>query len=113
MAESVGRLASDSMAAAGSIEKIIAELCRDIKETVSDIEEVKNSMETQMEAARKVEEIFDRYKELAGQTGSSANTIDGLIVKMYEIDHSIIRAVQRIQDVSGKRKDSPGRSLVL
>ena len=111
VAESVGRLASDSMAAAGSIEKIIAELCRDIKETVSDIEEVKNSMETQMEAARKVEEIFDRYKELAGQTGSSANTIDGLIVKMYEIDHSIIRAVQRIQDVSRKTEGLSGKVI--
>ena len=102
VAESIGRLAADSTLATGNIEKIIVELCRDIKETVSDIKEVKNSMEVQMEAAQKVEEIFGSYKELAGRTGSSANAIDGLIVEMYEIDHSIIQAVQRIQDVSQK-----------
>ncbi len=111
VAESIGRLAADSTQATGNIEEIIAELCRDIKETVSDIEDVKSSMEAQMEAAQKVEEIFGSYKELAGQTGSSADAIDGLIVKMYEIDHSIIRAVQRIQDVSKKTEGLSGEVI--
>lgn len=111
VAESVGRLAADSTLATGNIEKIIVELCKDIKETVSDIEEVKNSMEVQMEAAEKVEEIFGSYKELAGQTGSSAGAIDGLIVKMYEIDRSIIQSVQRIQDVSQKTEGLSGEVI--
>ncbi len=102
VAGSVGRLAADSAAAAGNIEAIIADLCEDIEKTVSDIEEVKNSMAVQAQAAEKVGEIFDSYKELAGQTNSSANTMDGLVAEMYAIDHSVICAVERIQDISRK-----------
>lgn len=100
VAESIGKLASDSSSATGNIEKIIVELCKDIEETVADIEKVKSSMSVQMEAAQKVEEIFGGYKELAGQTSRSANAIDALIAEMYEIDNSITRAVQNIRDVS-------------
>ena len=100
VAESIGKLAADSTSATRNIGKIIVELCKEIETTVFDIEKVKNSMVVQMKAAQKVEEIFESYKELAGQTGSSANTIDGLITEMYEIDHAIIGAVQRIRDVS-------------
>lgn len=100
VAESIGKLAADSTSATGNIEKIIVELCRDIEATVSDIEKVKSSMAVQMEAAQKVEEVFGSYKELAGQTSSSVNAIDGLITEMYEIDNTIIHAVQRIRDVS-------------
>lgn len=100
MAESIGKLAADSTSVTRNIGKIIVELCKEIETTVFDIEKVKNSMVVQMKAAQKVEEIFESYKELACQTGSSANTIDGLITEMYEIDHAIIGAVQRIRDVS-------------
>lgn len=100
VAESIGRLAANSTSATGNIEKIIAELCKEIETTVFDIEKVKNSMVVQMEAAQKVEEIFGNYQELAGRTSSSANAIDGLIAEMYEIDHAIIHAVERIRDVS-------------
>ncbi len=102
VAGSVGRLASDSAAAAGNIEVIIEDLCRDIEKTVLGIEEVKSSMAVQAEAAKKVGEIFDSYQELAGRTRSSANTMDELVAEMYEIDHSVIRAVERIQDISRK-----------
>ena len=54
--------------ATGNIERIIAELCKDIEATVSDIEGVKNSVAVQMEAAQKVEEIISSYKELAPST---------------------------------------------
>lgn len=102
VAESIGKLAADSTSATGNIEKIIVQLCRDIEATVAEIEKVKSSMAVQMEAAQKVEEIFSRYKELAGQTSSSVNAIDGLIAEMYEIDRSIIRAAESIRDVSRK-----------
>lgn len=102
VAESIGKLAADSTSATGNIEKIIAQLCKDIEATVNEIEKVKSSMTVQMGAAQKVEEIFSRYKELAGQTSSSVNAIDGLIAEMYEIDHSVIRAVESIRDVSRK-----------
>lgn len=102
VAESIGKLAADSTSATGNIEKIIAQLCKDIEATVNEIEKVKSSMTVQMGAAQKVEEIFSRYKELAGQTSSSVNAIDGLIAEMYKIDHSVIRAVENIRDVSRK-----------
>lgn len=102
VAESIGKLAADSTSATGNIEKIIVQLCKDIEATVNEIEKVKSSMTVQMGAAQKVEEIFSRYKELAGQTSSSVNAIDGLIAEMYEIDHSVIRAVESIRDVSRK-----------
>lgn len=111
VAESIGRLAADSTSATGKIEKIIAELCREIETTVLDIEKVKDSMAVQMEAAQKVEEIFGSYQEMAGQTSSSANAIDGLIAEMYEIDHAIIQAVQRIRDISQNTESLSGEVI--
>lgn len=111
VAESIGRLAADSTSATGNIEKIIAELCKEIETTVFDIEKVKSSMMVQMEAAQKVEEIFGSYQEMAGRTGSSANAIDGLIAEMYEIDHAIIHAVQRIRDVSQNTENLSGEVI--
>ena len=72
VAESIGKLAADSTSVTRNIGKIIVELCKEIETTVFDIEKVKNSMVVQMKAAQKVEEIFESYKELAGQTGTSA-----------------------------------------
>lgn len=111
VAESIGRLAANSTSATGNIEKIIAELCKEIETTVFDIEKVKNSMIVQMKAAQKVEEIFGSYRELAGRTSSSANAIDELIAEMYEIDHAIIHAVQRIRDVSENTEGLSGQVI--
>lgn len=62
-------------------------------------------MAVQLQAAKKVEEVFHIFTELAGQTSSSVNDIDQLIEEMYDIDHSIVQAAQRIRDVSGKTED--------
>ena len=62
-------------------------------------------MAVQMEAVQKVKEIIDIFRKLAGQTSSSVNDIDGLIAEMYEIDHSIVYAAQRILDVSQKTEE--------
>lgn len=42
VAESIGKLAADSSAATADIEKIIVELCRDISDTVADIEVIRD-----------------------------------------------------------------------
>lgn len=112
VAESIGKLAADSTQATGNIEKIIAELCKDIDETVSDIEKVKSSMMVSIEAADKVEKTFGSYKELAEETSRLANAIDTLIAEMYEIDNSVVHAAQRIRDVSCTTEELSGKVTV-
>lgn len=48
---------------------------------------------------------------MADRTGSSANAIDGLIAEMYEIDHAVIHAVQRIRDVSQNTENLSGELI--
>ena len=108
VAESIGKLTADSTVATENIEKIIGGLCRDIEDTVSNIEDVKKTMTVQMKAAQRVEDIFHDFKKFAGQTSGSVNDIDALIEEMYEIDHSIVSAVQRIRDISQKTEDLSG-----
>lgn len=102
VAESIGKLASESTAATANIERIIEELCSDIGDTVSNIEEVKKAVTAQIQATETVKKIFFDFKKLAEQTSGSVNGIDGLIEEMYEIDRSIVEAAQNIQDVSQK-----------
>lgn len=59
-------------------------------------------MTTQMQATKKVENIFGDFKELAGETSESVNDIDSLIDEMYKIDRSIVHAAQRIRDICEK-----------
>lgn len=105
VAESIGKLAEDSVNATANIERIIGELCADIGETVSNIEDVKKAMAVQLQATKKVEQIFHVFTELAGQTSISVNDINQLIEEMYDIDHSIVQSAQRIRDVSEKAED--------
>ena len=100
VAESIGKLAAESTAATANIEKIIEELCSDIGDTVSNIEEVKKAVTAQIEATETVKKIFLDFRKLAEQTSGSVNEIDKLIEEMYEIDRSIVEAAQNIQDVS-------------
>ncbi|MDE7206229.1 MAG: methyl-accepting chemotaxis protein [Lachnospiraceae bacterium] len=102
VAESIGKLAADSTTATEDIEKIIVELGKDIEEIVSNIESVKKAVTTQMQATKKVEDIFSDFKELAGETSASVSDIDGLIDEMYKIDRSIVHAAQRIRDITQK-----------
>ncbi len=102
VAESIGKLAADSTVATEDIEKIIVELCKNIDEIVSNIEDVKGAVTTQMQATKKVENFFSDFKELADDTSASVNDIDGLIDEMYKIDRSIVHAAQRIRDICEK-----------
>ena len=105
VAESIGKLAAESTAATGNIERIIGELCSDIEDTVSNIEEVKNAVAAQILATQTVKKIFLDFKKLAEQTSGSVNGIDELIEEMYKIDRSIVEAAQNIQDISQKNED--------
>ena len=105
VAESIGKLASESTAATADIERIIGELCDDIGDTVSNIEEVKKAVTAQIEATQTVKTIFMDFKKLAEQTSGSVNGIDELIEEMYAIDRSIVEAAQNIQDISQKNED--------
>lgn len=108
VAESIGKLAADSTEATTNIEMIIVELCNDIKETVANIENVKKAMAEQAEAVRRVEAVFNDFKNLAVQTEYSVNDIDELIDKMYAIDHSILEAADSISGISQKAEDLSG-----
>lgn len=105
VAESIGKLASESTAATANIERIIEELCSDIGDAVSNIEEVKEAVTAQIQATDTVKKIFYDFKKLAEQTSGSVNGIDELIEEMYKIDHSIVEAAQNIQDISHKTED--------
>ena len=105
VAESIGKLASESTAATANIERIIEELCSDIGDTVSNIEEVKKAVAAQIQATQTVKKIFLEFKKLAEQTSGSVNGIDELIEEMYEIDRSIVEAAQSIQDISQKTEN--------
>ena len=108
VAESIGKLAAESTSATTNIEKIIEELCSDIGDTVSNVEEVKKAVTAQIQATQKVKKIFHDFKKLAEQTSGSVTGIDKLIEEMYEIDRSIMEAAQSIRDISQKTEDLSG-----
>lgn len=112
VAESIGKLAGESTSATENIEKIIEELCGDIADAVANVEEVRRAMEAQIHATKKVEQIFLDFKELARQTSGSVSGIDELIEEMYEIDCSIMEAVQSIRDVSQQTEELSGEVAV-
>lgn len=100
VAESIGKLASDSSAATSDIEKIIAELCKDISDTVDNIEAIRSGADEQTQAVRRVQETFTDFRMLAEKTRESVRSMEGLIEEMHECDQSVVSAVKRIQDIS-------------
>ena len=105
VAESIGKLAADSTAATTDIETIIVELCRDIAETVSNIEEIKSGIQDQTEIVDRVQGAFSDFNELADQTRSSVGEIEELVVKMHKSERSIVHAIDRIHEISGNTSD--------
>ena len=105
VAESIGKLAADSTAATADIENIIAELCKDIAQTVSNIEEIKNGIHGQAQTVDRVQETFADFSELAEQTRYSVGEIEELVVKMHQSDRSIVHAIERIHEISGHTSD--------
>lgn len=100
VAESIGKLASDSTAATADIENIIVGFCRDIEDTVGNIESMKDGVYGQSEVVDKVQEIFDDFRRLAEKTKDSVSGMEELVVEMHECDRSVVQAVERIRDIS-------------
>lgn len=100
VAESIGKLASDSTAATADIEKIIDELCRNISDTVSNIDAIRESVQGQMQAADQVEETFMDFRSLAEKTKESVRDMEELICGMHEGNRSVVNAVEQIRDIS-------------
>lgn len=100
VAESIGKLAADSTAATADIEEIIVELCRDISETVVNIEDIRAGVEGQTQAVDKVQETFADFGKLAEKTKESVSSMEELIEEMYQCDQAVVGAVERIRDIS-------------
>lgn len=100
VAESVGRLAADSTRAAADIDTMIGTFCSDINDIVSQFEEMKTMIASQILAVQKTGNIFLDFKKVTEQTESSASDMNGFIQEMYEIDQQIAAAAQRICDIS-------------
>lgn len=100
VAESIGKLAADSSSATADIEKIIAELCKDISDAVANIETARAGMDGQIQAVDKVQETFENFRVLADKTKESVRSMEELIGEMHECDRSVMSAVERIQGIS-------------
>lgn len=109
VAESIGKLASDSSKATADIERMIAEFCGDIDAVVTQIEDVKEIMASQVQAVRKTGDIFLGFQKITEQTGRSVSDMDGLVEEMYEIDRLIVAAAGRISDITKKTEDLSGK----
>lgn len=100
VAESIGKLAADSSSATADIEKIIAELCRDISDTAANIETIRAGANGQTQAVDKVQKTFEDFRVLAEKTRESVRSMEQLIGEMHEYDHCVVNAVERIQQIS-------------
>lgn len=100
VAESIGRLAADSSAATDDIEKIIAELCREISDAVGEIESIRAGADGQNQAAKQVQETFADFSILAERTKESVGSMEELVEEMHQCDRAVVCAVERIQNIS-------------
>lgn len=105
VAESIGQLAADSKVATADIENIIVDFCRDIEETVANIESIKDGVHGQSEVVDRVQEIFDDFRKLAEKTKDSVSGMEELVVEMHKCDGSVVHAVERIRDISTNTAD--------
>ncbi|MDE6233946.1 MAG: methyl-accepting chemotaxis protein [Lachnospiraceae bacterium] len=100
VAESISKLAYSSTEATEDIEKIIAELCLNISDTVSKMESIKQGVDEQTAVVDKVQEAFSSFNELAEKTRNSVNGIEKLVVEMQQCDQSMVNVVEQIRNIS-------------
>lgn len=112
VAESVGRLASNSSNAAADIAAMIEAFCGDIDDIVSRFEEMKTMVLSQIMAVQKTGDIFKDFKKVTEQTKSSVSDMNGFIQEMYRIDQQIAAAAQRIHDISRQAENLSGEAAV-
>ncbi len=109
VAESIGKLAADSSAATSDIEKIIVELCRDISDTVADIEVIRDGVDGQTHAVDKVQETFADFRILTEKTRESVESMEALIGEMRACDSFVMHAVERIREISANTAGLTGK----
>lgn len=100
VAESIGKLAADSSAATADIEGIIVELCRDISDTVTNIETIRNGVDGQTHTVDKVKETIDDFRNLAEKTRESVGSMEELVGEMHESNRAVVCAIEKIRDIS-------------
>lgn len=100
VAESIGKLATDSTVATADIEKIIEELCHDISDTVANIEIIRTNIEGQTDVVDKVQDTFADFRVLAEKTKESVSDIEQLVGDMQESNHDVVQAVEKIRNIS-------------
>lgn len=100
VAESIGKLAADSTAATADIEGIIAELCREISDTVANIEVIRAGVEGQTQTVDKVKDTFKDFQMLAEKTRESVSSMEELVDEMHACDRAVVHAVERIREIS-------------
>lgn len=100
VAESIGKLAADSTSATADIKSIIDELCKDISDTVENIETIRAGVDGQTQAVNKVQDTFIDFHTLAEKTRESVTSMEKLIEDMYQSDRSVVSAVERIRNIS-------------
>lgn len=100
VAESIGKLAADSTAATADIEGIIAELCRDISDTVANIEAIRAGVEGQTQTVDRVKDTFKDFQMLAEKTRESVSSMEELVDEMHACDRAVVHAVERIREIS-------------
>lgn len=100
VAESIGKLATDSTVATADIEKIIEELCKDITDTVANIETIRNNIEGQTMVVDQVQNTFTDFRVLAEKTKESVSDIEQLVGDMHESNHYVVQAVEKIRNIS-------------
>lgn len=110
VAESIGKLAADSSSATADIEKIITELCRNISDTVDNIETIRKGVDGQTQAVDKVQETFTDFRILAEKTRESVKGMEQLISEMHECDRFVISAVERIRNISANTEELTGKA---
>lgn len=114
VAESIGKLAADSTAATSDIEKIIAGLCRDISDTVENIEAVRAGADEQAQTAEKVQKTFSDFHMLAEKAKESVSNMEKLVEEMHESNRLVVHAIERIRNISentAKLTDKSANSL--
>lgn len=100
VAESIGKLASDSTMATADIKKIIEELCRDISDTVTNIAAIRNNIEGQTGVVDNVQNTFTDFRVLAEKTKESVRDMEQLVRDMHESNHYVVEAVEKMKNIS-------------
>ena len=100
VADSIGKLASDSTASTTDIGVIIEKLCQDVEEAVTNIEKIRGDINGQFEVVDKVQDTFSDFKELAEKTQASVYDMEALVDEMYELNRSMVNAAGHICSIS-------------